>query len=455
MSIAIPSLLFLLVLLVAGLMLLITGVRGYRIGDHPICHRCGFDLFGLPSGVSICSECGSDVSQPNSIRIGHRKRQPGSILLGVLFLLTFAFVASFAGWETAQNINWEQHLPTFWLVHETASADPASRDPAFAELLRRMRAGNLSEGETQKLVVRGLAFQADTSKAWVTAWGDIVESAHTAGKLTTAQWRQYAMNACDMQLIARPKVRQGAFSVPLSLSSGRGRVGSSYTLCVETVGGDNGSDLASENQSNLFDDGSSGLNSGGGGGFGGSVRLDPALAGNAALGQKLVRIQLKERIFPSFQGVSPGSTGTPIAERTIALQAPWELVAADAPTVQPIDDEKYRAAITQSLKVGRCEISGTGPNAMCEVEIKCTGSPVPLAHNVFLRANGRDLPAGAIYFPAGSPGDWGTGQNGSNLTVDRVDIILKPSASVCASSIDLTSFWNGEITIPNVPLTHR
>jgi hypothetical protein len=78
-----------------------------------------------------------------------------------------------------------------------------------------------------------------------------------------------------------------------------------------------------------------------------------------------------------------------------------------------------------------------------------------VAYNVFLRNKGRDLPAGAIYFAASSPGDWGTGQNGSNLTVDRVDIILKPSASVCASSIDLTSFWNGEITIPNVPLTHR
>ena len=452
MILAVP---FLAVLLIAGLMLLITGVRGYRIGDHPVCDRCGFDLFGMPSGVSICSECGSDVAQPRAIRIGHRKRKPGLIVLGILMLLSVTLVAGFVGWETWQNINWEQHLPTFWLIHETASTDPASRDPALAELLRRMQAGNLSDGETQKLITRGLAFQADTSKTWVATWGDIIESANRAGKGTSEQWRQYALNAPDLHLTARPRVRRGDVAVPLRLSDGRGRVGMISTLCVEIDGGDNGSDLASGNQSDLFG-GTAGLSSGGGGSRGSDLALAPALVTRAPLGQKFAHVKLRERIFPSFQYSDNGTV--PIAERTVVLQTPWELVAADAPTVQPINDEKYRPAVAQSLKVRRCEISRTGQNTRCRVEIDCAGSPVPLAYNVLLRASGREIPTGSVYFPASSSGgddDYYTGQSCPNLVAKQVDVILRPSASVCASTIDMTSFWNGEITIPGVPLTHR
>ena len=42
----------------------VVALRGRRVGDHPYCRRCGFDLFGKPPGSTVCSECGADLAGP-------------------------------------------------------------------------------------------------------------------------------------------------------------------------------------------------------------------------------------------------------------------------------------------------------------------------------------------------------------------------------------------------------
>ncbi|HYO10382.1 MAG TPA: hypothetical protein VER17_15540 [Tepidisphaeraceae bacterium] len=44
-----------------ALVLLVLGMRGRRVDDHPVCRRCGFDLVGPPGGTATCSECGADL----------------------------------------------------------------------------------------------------------------------------------------------------------------------------------------------------------------------------------------------------------------------------------------------------------------------------------------------------------------------------------------------------------
>src|SRR5688500_20118731 len=51
-----------LVPLLAGMLFVRLGLRGKRVDDHPLCRRCGLDLFGLPEGATKCSECGADLS---------------------------------------------------------------------------------------------------------------------------------------------------------------------------------------------------------------------------------------------------------------------------------------------------------------------------------------------------------------------------------------------------------
>jgi hypothetical protein len=43
----------------AGLILLVLGVRGWRIDDHPVCRRCRFDLVGVYPAIGACPECGA------------------------------------------------------------------------------------------------------------------------------------------------------------------------------------------------------------------------------------------------------------------------------------------------------------------------------------------------------------------------------------------------------------
>src|SRR5207249_860614 len=77
--------------LIVGIVLLRRGLKGIALDDHPICRRCGFDLFGLPGGVAVCSECGADLSSRRAIRIGTRKRRPGIATLGALLIVVIVF----------------------------------------------------------------------------------------------------------------------------------------------------------------------------------------------------------------------------------------------------------------------------------------------------------------------------------------------------------------------------
>jgi len=51
-----------------GLALLLFGLRGRRVGDHPHCWRCGFDLFGKPAESEV-------RRRPDYPAFGHCKRE--------------------------------------------------------------------------------------------------------------------------------------------------------------------------------------------------------------------------------------------------------------------------------------------------------------------------------------------------------------------------------------------
>src|SRR5688500_20138720 len=78
-----------LVPLLAGMLFVRLGLRGKRVDDHPLCRRCGFDLFGLPEGATECSECGADLSvRWKAVRIGNRHRRGGLDAGGARLLKT-------------------------------------------------------------------------------------------------------------------------------------------------------------------------------------------------------------------------------------------------------------------------------------------------------------------------------------------------------------------------------
>ena len=64
--------------------LLVSGLRGRRVGDEPRCGKCDYILLHLES--QNCPECGTEISAANTV-IGQRKRRPGQVVAGIVLLL--------------------------------------------------------------------------------------------------------------------------------------------------------------------------------------------------------------------------------------------------------------------------------------------------------------------------------------------------------------------------------
>jgi len=203
----------LIILLPLGLAasLIFRGLRGFRVGTHPVCRRCGYDLFGQPVGTVICGECGSSLTVPNSVYIGHHQRRPSLIVAGIVILVPVLFVAGVMVWGQINDIHWMSYAPTRFVIWRAESANPATRSPALAELNARLTAGKLSTAELEKIADAGLAYQADLTKPWDTGWGDLLEAIQSRGKLSDDRWKRYLTQASQgaFGLRLRKQVRHG------------------------------------------------------------------------------------------------------------------------------------------------------------------------------------------------------------------------------------------------------
>src|SRR5688572_23584719 len=158
----------LLVILLIGLQALLAGFRGRRIDDHPLCRRCGFDLTGRPETSTACSECGADLSQPHAIVIGHRRRRPRLIVVGAL-VMAFAIVSI---GSMALRVDFQVYKPTWWVIHEAADKSPSAPIAAWTELNRRLKAGELSRSQVDRVAALALAIQGDKNRTWNALYGD-------------------------------------------------------------------------------------------------------------------------------------------------------------------------------------------------------------------------------------------------------------------------------------------
>src|SRR5436190_124026 len=120
---------------IVGVALLILGVRGRRVDDHPICRRCGFDLVGLPEGVTTCSECGADLEAKRAVVHGRRKRRPVLAVAGAIPILAVMGIIALGTWSRATQFDLNRMKPTAWLMHEARVGGGSSNSVAWAELI--------------------------------------------------------------------------------------------------------------------------------------------------------------------------------------------------------------------------------------------------------------------------------------------------------------------------------
>jgi len=217
---------------VAGIVLAWLGRRGWRVDDHPLCRRCGFDLTGRPDTSTRCAECGADLSARRAIRIGNRVRRPGWQAVGLALFLTGLVPLATFGLAYVRSLDPESLKPLFWVTADALGDDPGARKVAFAELQRRVATGRLSRGAIAAFVVDILAWQADVARPWSTNAGNFLEDARDADVPTGAQrlvsdeqWVRYARQALRVSVRARSHVTAGD-PLPLIVTRHLPRAGS-------------------------------------------------------------------------------------------------------------------------------------------------------------------------------------------------------------------------------------
>jgi hypothetical protein len=203
-------------LVAAAVVLVVVGLRGRKVDDHPLCRRCGFDLVGLMHPRN-CPECGSLLTLPRTTKVGHRRRHKVPLAIGLVLLLLLAGGGTFVGIAASRGYNFNKITPEWLLELKAGSSDAGYASGALTELGARTAAGKIDAGRLVRLIARGLALQQDQQTVWVPGWGDLIEAAHAQGLLSAQDRHQYARNAFHIDSVFIAQNPQGhAIGIKLS-----------------------------------------------------------------------------------------------------------------------------------------------------------------------------------------------------------------------------------------------
>lgn len=211
----IGSVIAILVALAIALFAIRLGLRGRRVGDHPYCRRCGFDLFGKPDTSTVCTECGTDLSTPRAVVVGTHERRMIPLMAG-LFTLVLALALTIPigrdVWNWSQRKDWSPWKPESWLVARLRDGTATYQDGN--EVWRRIAARTLSAEALASILDNDIKAGAATRPAgWLSSGIDqamsFMEPAWQSGLLDEPRARRVLQAALDCRLNVAPRAAQG------------------------------------------------------------------------------------------------------------------------------------------------------------------------------------------------------------------------------------------------------
>jgi hypothetical protein len=361
----------------------------------------------------------------------------GTLLLLPSVLLTAGLLVT-----AFSNIQWIRYEP-LWYLRRQALSSSVGPSPARIEILRRIHAGELSVSQLDELVDRVLLIQADATQLWNPQWGDWIESLHGKGKVSDARWTSYLSNAVAVRVTARSEVRRGD-NLPVRTEILPARVGSGSTHFAETTTVYAPDGLLAPLSASFHDaamvDNFQGKTSSG------VLRLDSTRVAAADDGRQTLKAQVTIRVHDRT------SASSRVVARNVDVDVPWTLVPADHLTISVVRDPSIRPHVEVAIKN---VVVWTGSNYQPDwvyVSFDVDRSPVPLAYKIILRARDREWTGGSMSILSDTRLSFSTGREAKDLSTDRVDVILRPDEATAINSVDVRSYWEGEIVYKDLPI---
>lgn len=535
-----PSVLvLLLVAMIVGVVLVVVGLKGRRINDHPVCKQCHFDLLGTYPEVVTCPECGAGLKRDNAVLQGARSKMPIVVTVGAIMVLTPLVPVGAVAYAVLTGSDVNAIKPLGMILWEARRAEPTQAAKLADEIMNRLLAKKLSASQYQKVIESVLDVQGDRSLAWSEGWGSVIDRAELDGVLTPAQKARYMQQAAVLNLKPRPTVFAGGV-LPVDVSLLESRVAPNAAEMVHvtfknaTLGGtklerrpEQASAFDPFMNSTIRFSGLTGVRGGaavrdtsemgiltiagrrpagrfafpGSSDFDGSLALDVPKdlpSGKHELEIELELSPVARNGFVIINGRPQPPPGANVESRTVTLRVPIEVVddAQSIVNVVALDDEKKKTmaeklrpatARTQETRTkildsnGRVASNDIQNNLVLDFNV--ADLPAPVAYDVFVRSNGKEQRLGSLTsgtladqpkpdanasfsqfsFSVTINGVQQTSKSSADLvnqrTVSgefegeipaRVDVILRPSQRVAASTLDLKELADTEIVFEGV-----
>jgi hypothetical protein len=450
----------LLVLLYIGGGLFLSGWVGRAIDNHPICRACGFDLVGRPAESMRCSECGADLAARRSMRIGHRRRRPLMLSIGVVLLLIDALVLIQIV-ASANHWDWNRYKPVWLLRSELKGSDPLSQSAALQELTRRVKAGELSPAQAIAIADWSLAHLGQA--VWQPS-AEFIEAANATKLLDRSRWTAYGRQSISVSLQARPVVRQGD-PIPISVNTMAPRLVAARFVALfdwddlRVDGVPAGKLPVRQWASYGTHDGKIEVGPNSWGSSYHPPQLDGKVSGGLAVGPHTVSVKLTLHVFDAADlpqsnqnlRLNPDESKE-LATIDAPLSAQFQVCDdANAPVLTVVD-EQQRRAVEGAVKVTSVVAHRDG------ITVNGTVGPAPLRldFQILVRSSNATGEVKTRDSVSGGPNSsWSFGAAAAMHVAagERVDVIFRPSLQAAREGVDMAKIWGEEVVIRGVTVT--
>ncbi len=445
----------------AGLALLVLGVRGRRFDDHPVCRRCRFDLVGVET--SRCPECGRDLAERKAVRIGNRRRRPAFIACGALLSLISLTGVGILGWAAATNHNWLRSQPEWMLFMRLNDARGETDPDVLTELTRRAVRGRLSDSSLRTLAHEGLVrqgtglyakspyYSSELALGWHIRWGDLIVAAIRRGVLGRPETVLYARNAMHHRFEASPIVpADGALRMLHSVETlDAGNPPAPISVHVKTRGVyiDNkpvaGGDV--EFVLSIWDST---------GGYGARAEatlngVEPGMRRLAVVKQFEIYQNCRARRDLDSHDEEPYIVWHEVFERDV------EVLPTGSPATMFITDPEHEPAMREAARAMYGIVHVIGGHALFPAPYPASDPPLGFAHDVLIETSAGTIPITTYIKPVESrSGQFIPIRDGQEFHApdDTVTVRLRLNAAAARRYIDIYRVWGGDIVLADVPV---